>query len=284
MARRAVARLGTPSRAVNHVRSLRLSPAGIVLANQTGAKLSRRAYRRLAIVCVLLLLPAVGCSGGSQSSTEATSSTAPTRAPSTAPTRVPSSKSQGITYVDPQRYEITYRVTAENAGFSVDRFLLYQPKPVAWDGQSKVQIESVTPDPTHTAADLIGNQIYSWDLSRIPSSGRDQAFVIRFSLTASATHTNLTPGEATPYDRSSNIYANYTAPERYIESDDGQIKKLEERLAAGETDPLTLTRRFYDYIIDNSKYVLTGTGLQVPSHSSRPGKENAVTMQRCLSP
>ena len=189
------------------------------------------------------------------------SSTAPTRAPSTAPTRAPSSASQGITYVDPQRYEVTYRVTAENTGFNVDRFLLYQPKPVGWDGQSKVHIESVMPTPTHAAADPIGNEIYSWDMSRIPSSGGDQAFVDSLhAYCVSDSYESRTQRRRSlrPFiEHVQEVYGS-GALHRVRRCADQEARSP---LAGGAADPLTLTRRFYDYVIDNSRYVLTGTGL-----------------------
>jgi hypothetical protein len=168
---------------------------------------------------------------------------------------------EGISYSNPRRYEVTYRVAATNDGVGVDRLLLYQPEPRRWDGQTNVQIQKVTPRPSHSATDTLGNGLYSWDLSGSPRSGESKAFVIRFQLTASETHANLQAGDAEPYDRGSKLFTTFTAPERYIESEDAQIEALAKRVADGVRDPLLLARRFYQYVIDNSTYVLTGTGI-----------------------
>ena len=215
-----------------------------------------------------LLVSLLASSCGSTSPPHATSvSSTPAAEVSSTP-----AASGGITHSDPIRYEATYRVTASNGGFGVDRFLLYQPKPMSWDGQTKVHIQSVTPDPSHTATDTMGNGMYSWDLSGAPRSGESQPFVIRFQFTASETHTNLQPGDAEPYDRGSKLFKTYTASERYIESDDAQVEALAKRLGNGATDPLSLARDFYDYVIDNSTYVLTGTGLHGAKSLLRTGK------------
>ena len=190
----------------------------------------RRGLAGSALLLVLIVVSS--CGGGSSSQAETESPTPAAEMPS-AP-----AASDGISYSDPRRYDVTYRVTASNQDFSVDRFLLYQPEPMSWDGQTKVRVQSVTPSPSDTATDSTGNGIYSWDLSGQPRSNASQAFVIRFQVTASETHANLQPADAAPYDRGSKLFTAYTTPERYIESDDAQVQALAKRLGTGAKDPL----------------------------------------------
>jgi len=58
------------------------------------------------------------------------------------------------------------------------------------------------------------------------------------------------------YDRDSEIYREYTDPERDndIQSNNTFIKNLAESIANGETNPVKIAKKVYDYIVNNIQY------------------------------
>jgi transglutaminase-like putative cysteine protease len=219
-------------------------------------------YRSFCILVLAALLAA--CGGSAATPTPTLTSTATVEAtPTMVPTATVTPYPAGISYLNPQKYQVEYRAVVHDSGFNVSRLLIYQPKPVEWDAQKEMTIAEVSPAPTHENIDAAtGSGIYNWDISGKPKAGESLPIVIKFTFTAYETHTNISPSDVKPYNTSDPLYKQYTAPERFIESDDPQIKAKAAELAGAETNPLLLTRKFYDYIIDHSTYNLTGTGLK----------------------
>lgn len=196
------------------------------------------------------------------STSPAASRTTPPASPSTTPSAAPSPRIVGIRYTDPMRYEVTYRVVARNDGSRLDRLIVYQPKPVDWDAQEDVRIGAVTPTPDATRVDeATGNGMYRWELHGRPAAGKTVPFVVTFSLTAYRTDVDIAPEEVRPYRTDSTLYERYTAAERFIESQDPAVTSKAREIGGDEMNPLLLARRFYDFVIDQSTYVRTGTGL-----------------------
>ncbi len=191
----------------------------------------------------------------------ATPSALPTDTP-IPPTATTTPYPSGISYLNPQKYQVNYDVLVKDTSFFVSRILIYQPKPVEWDAQKDLSIDEVSPTPTHENIDPItGSGMYNWDLSGQPAPGKNLPINMKFTFTAYETHTNISPAHVKPYNPSDPLYIQYTAAERFIESDDPLIVARAAELAAGETNPLLVTRKFYDYIIAESVYYQAGTGL-----------------------
>ncbi len=204
---------------------------------------------------VVILGMLASCGGG----TEATIRTEPVNEipPTAAATPLPF----GITYSNPMTYQVTYAIEVTGGTFDFQRLIVYQPKPTEWYDQKEITIDYISPDLTSENLDSIGNGIYYWDLADYPGTGSNGRITIRFSLTALETLTTIDLNNLQPYDSSSEIYQTYTRAERFIESDDPEIKAKAQEIAAGESNPYLVTRRFYDFIIDNSIYHKTGKGL-----------------------
>jgi hypothetical protein len=208
--------------------------------------------------CLLILAALLAACSGNVSSIPTVTAT-----PSIVATATSTPYPAGISYLNPQKYQVEYQAAVHDSGFKVTRLLIYQPKPVEWDAQKDVTIDEVSPAPTHENIDAAtGSGIYNWDLTGQPKVGEDLPILIKFTFTAYETHTNISPADVKPYDMASLLYKQYTAPERFIQSNDPEIKAKATKIAAGETNPLLLARRFYDYIIDHSTYTLTGKGLE----------------------
>jgi hypothetical protein len=228
-------------------------------------------HRLLSILLLAALLAACAAKAAPTPASTALPTEPPTLAPTPtvtatptlAPTATATPLPAGITYLNPNKYQVEYQLAVQNSGFNVSRLLVYQPKPVEWDAQTDLTIDEVSPAASHESIDPVtGSAMVNWDLSGQPKVGETLPITIKFSFTASETHTDIDPAELRPYNTSDPLYKQYTAPERYIESNDPQIKAKAAELAAGETNPLLLARKFYDYIIDNTTYKLGGKGLQ----------------------
>ena len=168
-----------------------------------------------------------------------------------------------VGYQNPRSYRVEYVVTVHNQGFGIDELRVYQPRPVEWDAQRNVQVEEVSPAPTHEGSDpMHGNGMYHWQREGEPPPGKAISFKILFSLTAYETESNIDADGVQPYDEGSPLYALYTQSERFIEAADPQIAELAGQVADGETNPYLRAGRFYDYVVDTVSYKLLGEGLR----------------------
>jgi len=178
------------------------------------------------------------------------------------PTPTETALPEAINYLNPQKYFVEYLVKVDNRGFNLTELRVYQPRPVAWDAQTEVEIEEVLPAPSVQGEDSEhGNGIYYWKILGEPKSGKSLTFALRFTFTAYETRTNIAPNDVQPYDESDPQYILYTRPERFIEVSDPEIADLADQVAGDETNPYLMARSFYDYIVDNAKYNLLGQGL-----------------------
>lgn len=167
-----------------------------------------------------------------------------------------------IEYKNPKNYRVEYIVTVSNKGYTPSKLMIYQPRPIEWDSQKNVTVEEVTPAPLKSGVDPDhGNGMYYWLIKSAPKSGASMQFKIQFTLTAYETLSTVDPDKIQPYNQDSPLYKLYTRSERFIESTNPQIVALADKIADGETNPYRLARKFYDYVMDNSKYKLLGKGL-----------------------
>jgi transglutaminase-like putative cysteine protease len=191
-------------------------------------------------------------------------------APSTRPAASPA---PGIEYSDPVSYRVTYRLDARRTSFKVDRLLVYQALPVAWDAQRDVRVEKVTPGAAARRTDrATGSGMLTWDLGRSRFKAASVDLLLRFRLTAYETRMHLAPADVKPYRTSAAEFERYTGAERFIESADRAIVAEARRVAGSETNPLVLARRFYDDVIGLATYDKTGTGLHGAKQLLATGK------------
>jgi len=67
--------------------------------------------------------------------------------------------------------------------------------------------------------------------------GGDASFSVEFTYTTFETNTKIDPAAIQPYETSRPEYVRFTQPEKYIESDDPEIVRLADKIAAGESNP-----------------------------------------------
>ena len=168
-----------------------------------------------------------------------------------------------ISQQNPMRYRVRFSATLKNEGFKLQKLLVYQPRPIAWDGQQDVNVETVSPVPSKQGEDpVFGNGLYYWDVKQgMPRTGESLQFKIIFTYTAYEIVSKIDPNDLQPYDTNSPLYRLYTRPERFIESTDPQIVEIADQVAAGEENPFLLARKYYDYVVENAHYRLVGKGL-----------------------
>ncbi len=170
--------------------------------------------------------------------------------------------SNSIVYQNPRKYRVEYVATVVNNGYTITELEVYQPRPIAWDGQKDIVVEQVAPSAVREGTDPVyGNGIYYWGLANTPARGEKLPFTIRFTFTAYETISQIQPDTLQPYDRQSALYKLYTRPDRFIKSTDPAIAQLADQIAGKETNPYRLAKLFYEYIVANARYRLVGRGL-----------------------
>lgn len=248
------------------------------------ANMRAEGFAKWSLVCTAIILGLSGCrtkSAGDVTPSPTAEPTRPEAIPSpvgtavlllsptptlATPTLVPATVAPplgSIEYSNPQRYRVVYIITVRNRGFGLDQLRVYQPRPVEWNAQRDVQIDSVSPQPQDEGSDpTYGNGMYHWRLQGEPAPGEAVSFEVSFSLTAYETTSRIDPEEVQAYDQESSQYELYTRSERFIEAADPRIREIADRVAKGETNPYVLARRFYNYVIDTADYKLLGEGLR----------------------
>lgn len=185
-----------------------------------------------------------------------------TSIPSTQTLNTATPSRSSVMYQNPKEYQVEYVVTVYNTAFDLDELRVYQPNIMEWDAQKDVQVEVISPPPTKVGVDQrYGNGMIYWRVFDQPGHGGSQLFKLRFTLTAYETITNIDPTEVQNYDEIDSLYTLYTQSERFIESSDPEIVRIANHAAGEETNPYLMARKFYDYVIDNSRYQLMGKGL-----------------------
>lgn len=186
----------------------------------------------------------------------------PTVIPAAESSSTPAPMENSIIQKNPRKYRVDFVATLKNDGFSPNKILIYQARPVAWDGQQDVVIETVSPQPSREGADpVFGNGIYYWNLNILPRAGESIPIKIQFTYTAYEIAAQVDPNAIQPYDKESPLYKLYTRPETFIESADPQIVAVADRVAGGEENPYLLARKFYEHIVITAHYRLVGKGL-----------------------
>ena len=71
-----------------------------------------------------------------------------------------------VTQQNPKKYRVEFIATLKNDGFTTNKLLVYQPRPINWDGQLDVNIETVSPEPSKQGEDpVFGNGQYYWNIT-----------------------------------------------------------------------------------------------------------------------
>jgi transglutaminase-like putative cysteine protease len=178
------------------------------------------------------------------------------------PTVKPAGFSSAIEQENPQRYRVKFVVTVRNRGFAINRLLVYQARPIDWDGQQDVQIESVSPTPAKQGNDPVhGNGVYFWEIRNRPGIGDSLAFSFQFTYTAYEITAHINPDDIQPYQMNSGQYGLYTKSENFIEANDPHIMQLADQIAGEEKNPYLIARKVYEYVIRTARYELVGKGL-----------------------
>lgn len=168
-----------------------------------------------------------------------------------------------IRYLNPARYRVEQSVAVRNNGFDLDKFVMYQARPVEWRSQKSMRIISVSPPPTQESrTSTHGNKIYFWRLHKTPRPGETVVFDLQFELTSMEIRSAVEPDVVLPYKKGEPFYTNYTRAERFIEATNSAIVEIADRITEEESNPLSAARRFYDFVIDTAEYKVLGEGLR----------------------
>ena len=232
----------------------------------------------LLVVLLIVILTSSACGGNTTTSPVQTTNvpvvpeknptSLPTNTEVVAPTPMPTLTAtvakppEQLSYVDPIKYEVTYKLTIKNDNYSPSDIRIYLPVPGNYDSQTDLQMSLLSPEPYELGTDPTnGNQMVYWQFTKAPAKGSTTEIVEKFTFTTYETTTHIDITKIQPYDTNSDIYKLYTQPEKYIESNDPKIIKLADEIAGTETNPYQIAKKFYNYIIENTEYKILNKGL-----------------------
>jgi transglutaminase-like putative cysteine protease len=128
------------------------------------------------------------------------------------------------------------------------------PLVAAWDSQTNVTTERTTPNPNTWKDPLSGNGILSWQFTGEPGSGALVVITDEFTYTCYQVSYEIDLNKIGMYDKASSDYQLYTRPEKYLEADDVQIKKIASELQQDKTNPYSIAASIYDWVMNHLTY------------------------------
>lgn len=153
---------------------------------------------------------------------------------------------------NPALYMINYQVTANNSGFSPIKTLDVYVLLLKEQSDQQTKIINVSPDYESIAEDEYGNRIAKFHFENVELN-QSVEVEICYLVKAYDKSFNLSAERNFKiYDNFSNIYK-YTLPEKYIESDDSEIKKTAREIIGNESN-LSAVKKIYDFVKENINY------------------------------
>jgi transglutaminase-like putative cysteine protease len=160
---------------------------------------------------------------------------------------------------NPITYKVTRTVTIRNTGAQIDLVRVWLSLAVAWDSQTNVTTDATTPASTSTWQDSqSGNKVLFWELRGQPASGSSITLTDEFTYTCHQISCEVDPNRIGTYNKTSSDYQFYTRSEKYIESDNAQIKEISGRLQQDKTNPYAVAGAIYDWVMNSLTYRTVG--------------------------
>ena len=156
---------------------------------------------------------------------------------------------------NPAAYDVVYTVTITNNGpTSVGQIDIWIPVIQEHLPFQRVESWYSDPQPLEITEEKSGNKIAHIQLKKI---GPGERVTIRVRCTVQIYTFSCKPVTATfeEYDKESELYRTYTAPEEHIESDNSQIKEKAAEIAGKIDDPYRAAKKIYEFVISHMSYV-----------------------------
>ncbi len=157
---------------------------------------------------------------------------------------------------NPAAYEVEYTVTITNNGpTSVNQIDIWIPVIQEHLPFQRVEYWNSDPQPLEITEDTSGNKMAHIRIKE--KIGPKKSVTIRVRFTVQINTFSCKPVQTTfeKYDKESELYKTYTAPETYIESDNSQIKEKAAEIAGKIDDPYLAAKKIYEFVISYMSYV-----------------------------
>lgn len=158
----------------------------------------------------------------------------------------------GQPYVLPKRFEATMSVTADaNVASEGEIVRCWLPVPRGYPFQTGLVVVSGSPLPRQLAEE--GSPIRSAYFEREARKGEAPEFRLTYRYTTHAIRFEVQPDLAEAYDGGEPALAAFTNEAPHIVFTP-EMRALSARILGGETNPVRVARKFYDWVSENIKY------------------------------
>lgn len=168
---------------------------------------------------------------------------------------VSESRVNSVEYVNPQGYRVEYSVIITNVDASVNDIQVWMPYPKEYDPQTNVNVSDIQPGGYQLNTDWEEKaMMLYWIRYDEPQVGDSTVFFEQFDYVCFEINSDVDTMNIPPYDTTTLMYKVNTKSERFIESNDQQIRDLVQVIVGEEKNPYLNARKFYDWIIDSLFY------------------------------
>lgn len=159
-----------------------------------------------------------------------------------------------LTLVLPQDWRVDYRMTVEaNAAPEGKIVRAWLPFVNQQYYQADLAILETTPSITTIAPPQYPHRTIYMEEKAVKDQPTE--FALSFVYRTWARVNDLDPKKVLPYDKSAPDYAFYTAERKpHIDFSAPELQRISNEIRKGDTNPLLMTRRIYDWIADNTIY------------------------------
>ncbi len=157
---------------------------------------------------------------------------------------------------NPAAYDVVYTIVITNNGpTSVNQIDIWTPVIQEHLPFQRVESWNSDPQPLEITEDESGNKIAHIRIKE--KIGPGKSVTIRVKCTVQINTFSCNPVQSTfeKYDKESELYKTYTAPETHIESDNSQIKEKAAEIAGEIDDPYLAAKKIYEFVISHMSYV-----------------------------
>ena len=157
---------------------------------------------------------------------------------------------------DPAAYEVVYTVTITNKGpgtiTQIDLWVhvVQEHKPY-----QLVDNWRSDPQPVEFKVDESGNKMAHIRIKKEIAPGESVTTRVKCKVQIYAASCKPVTSSFEKYDKESELYKRYTAPEKNIESDNQQIKEKAAEITKDIDDPYLAAKKIYEFVVNHMSFV-----------------------------
>lgn len=157
---------------------------------------------------------------------------------------------------NPAAYEVEYTITITNNGSAtITQIDLWVPVVQEHKPYQLVDYWVSDPQPVEFKEDEFGNKIAHIRVKREIAPGESVTIRVRCKVQVYAFSCKPVTSSFEKYDKESELYKKYTAPEKNIESDNQQIKEKAAEITKDIDDPYLAAKKIYEFVMNHMSYV-----------------------------